>query len=327
MKHCSFLLATLLCLTLLFGCTPAVPAENAAIPTASLSADPTPAPEPEYQYMSAEDAYTYIRLNHAPLIIDVQPQEYYDSNGHLENAVNTAAYPVNTDALQQKLAATVTAAMQAESVLLVDMAGKAGARNAYDYYLGAGVAPENLYILRNGMLGWSYSEVKVFTVAPYEAQYIPAKDVRNMLRKEIPVELLDLRDTAAYAAAHLLSSASVLAFAPDADAYDIRTALASEIGCATKADANLVLITAAGGDDALLAYDFYVKRGADPQNLFILQGGMDNWPSSYSRYVETDEAASEETDAPAGKTAAPETPAPFMPAASEPTIPPEGIMG
>lgn len=328
MKHCSLILAALLCAAFLVGCVPAPAAD--AIPTASLPAAPTPAPEPEYQYMSAEDAYTYIRLNHAPLIIDVQPQEYYDGNGHLEGAINTAAYPVNTDALQQKLAATVTAALEAESVLLVDMAGKAGARNAYDYYINAGVDAENLYILRNGMLGWSYPEAKIFSVAPYEPQYVKAKDVRNMLRKEIPLEILDLRDATAYQAAHLLSSVSVPAFAADADAYDIRTALAAELGCATKADANTVLVTAAGGDDALLACDFYIKRGADPMTLFILEEGMDGWPSSYNRYVEADETAEDadaQSETPAAEPAEAPAPATPQPAASEPTIPPEGIMG
>lgn len=325
MKQCSLLLAALLCATLVIGCAPmSSPAQSGAVPTAVPPA--TPEPAPEYQYMSAEDAFTYIRLNHAPLIIDLQPQEYFDSSGHIDGAINTAAYPVNTDALQEKLAGTVDAAKNAEAVLLVDMAGKAGARNAYDYYLEAGVTQENLYILKNGMLGWAYPEAKVLTPKPYEARYVTAKDVRHMLRKDIPVEILDLRDADAYNASHLRESANVPAFAADASTYDVRTALASEIGCTAKPDANIVLVTTAGGDDALLAFDFYVKRGADPMALSILEGGMDNWPSSYKHYVETQEPAEGEKDAkePA-KTEAPATPAPA--AKGEPTIPPGGIMG
>ncbi len=326
MKHLFTSLILLLCAALLIGCVPAATPGGDAVPTAMPPA--TPEPEPEYQYMSAEDAFTYIRLNHAPLIIDLQPQEYFDSSGHIDGAINTAAYPVNTDALQGKLAGTVDAAKNAEAVLLVDMAGKAGARNAFDYYIAAGVNPENLYILKNGMLGWPYHEAKLLTVQPYEARYVTAKDVRNMLRKEIPVEILDLRAADAYSAAHLRSSGSVPAFAADADAYDIRTALSAEIGCTQIAGANVVLVTTAGGDDALLAYDFYVKRGAAPEALSILEGGMDNWPSSYKRYVEVQEPAGDEEEAAAKKpsrTSAPETPKPN--AVNEPTIPPEGIMG
>jgi len=295
-----FCLCAALCCALLSGCAaaPAAAVQPTAAPVPTPAPTPAPTPIP-YAYMEASELYARLVGGEDVLIVDLQPEEYYASSGHISGALSTEAYPADSEALLAKLDAAMGQMEEASTVVLVDMAGKAGAHNAFDYYAQAGADPEKLYILEGGMIRWPYREYRVFALAGYETQYMSARDTRSALRHEEPLLMLDLRDFNEYRASHLEGSINVAAFmngvAPDA--YLVQNVLAAGLDLIDASEgAKVLLISATGGGDAAMACDFYASRGIAPERLFLLEGGMEAWPEDYAHYLEGEAPAAEEAE-------------------------------
>ena len=86
-----------------------------------------------------------------------------ERTGHLpqlqvvKGAIETNAYPVETDEQRQSLA-KVLPKIQAstEDVVIICPRGGGGAKRAYEYYKTQGVDDKRLLILENGMDKWPY---------------------------------------------------------------------------------------------------------------------------------------------------------------------------
>ena len=292
------IVSLLLCLTffpsLLCGCVSSAlspqstPAINTAAATAALAQpEVTAAPAAAYAYISALELHTLLQEGQAPLLLDLQPEAYY-KNSHLSGALSTQAYPANDGELLAKLEAVLSEVESASSVVLIDMGGKAGAQNAFDYFVSLGVDPQKLLILEGGMVAWSYPSDAETDPGEYSFGYMSAKETRSALRHNEPLLLLDLRANAEYAASHIKQSVNVEAFLPNADEQVILSSLSAGIDLVLSSGApKILLITASGGEDAQTAYDFYVRHGAAPESLYILKDGISAWPEDYSHYLQS----------------------------------------
>lgn len=260
-------------------------ASDAVVSDAALPADE---PEPAYRYISAGDAYALLQEQKA-MALDIQPQQYYDQSGHLQGAVATFAYPANTLGLQKRLRTALAEVEAAQAVIIVDMAGKAGARNASDYYAAAGVEKTRLFILEGGMLSWPYADMRIVEIGEFTPQRMRGSDLRDRLRHDEPLILLDLRDAQAFALSHfrgavnLPASLAALGEAGTEEALGAGFALLD----ATGSD-GVLLISEDGGADAEFAATYYATHGIDTQRLFILKDGIAGWPESRAEYLVSD---------------------------------------
>lgn len=304
----SIFVAIQLCALSLCGCAaPASTAEPAptVVPAAPVAtAEPAPTPVP-YGYISAQELYALLQEDAgAVLLVDLQPENYYSDSGHLQGSVSTKAYPANDEKLLSALDAVLDSAKAADTVVLIDMAGKAGAHNAFDYLSSSGVDASKLRILEGGMMGWVYPDMVEIEPGAYVYQLISAKEIRRALRNDEKLTLLDLRDPGAYELSHVKESVNVPAATGGADAARVYASLAKALPLIAQDEASsIVLITADGGADAAMYYDYFAHHAIEPARLFILENGIDAWPEDYSRYIiasegNTPEASNDEAASP-----------------------------
>lgn len=298
MKKQAFLFMLLCLACALSGCMPASePAPlGTAIPTLAPTAAPEPAPEPvpeptpepDYRYISAADAYALLQAGQA-LALDIQPQKYYDEDGHIDGAVATFAYPANTLGLQKRLRTALNEVRSAQAVILVDMAGKGGARNASDFYAASGVEKARLFILEGGMLAWPYADMRIVEIGEYEPQTMRPSALRGYLRDEKPLCILDIRDAAAFAAGHFPNAVNLPASLTAFSEAEAAAALSHGFALIEAAPSDGVLIVSEeGGADAEFAAAYYASHGVDTQRLFILRDGAAGWPESRAEYLISD---------------------------------------
>lgn len=280
----------ILCALMLCACAVAsVPAVQTAPPAPAPSPEPTPVP---YQSISAQQLYARMQEKDASVVlIDLQPEKYYAQYGHIQYSIPTAAYPADSPELLQRLDAALEEAKDADAVILIDMAGKAGAHNAFDYCVSKGFDGERLFILDGGMMGWTYGELIEIVPAAYEAQIITPKDVRKAFRRGETQILLDLRTNEDYESAHLKESVNIPVAKEKADS-DTFIALAKALPLLKQDTASpVILLTQDGGEQAQAYYDYFARHAIPPERLFILEGGMNGWPESYAHYLVVSETA------------------------------------
>ena len=294
----SILVAIQLCALGLCGCaatTPAAPAAPASPAAPAATAEPAPTPIP-YGYISAQELYALLQEDAgAVLLLDLQPEDYYSSFGHLQGSVSTKAYPANDEKLLSALDAALDSAEAADTVVLIDMAGKAGAHNAFDHLSASGVDASKLRILEGGMMSWVYPDMVEIEPEAYTYQLISARDVRRALRNDEKLTLLDLRQSADYELSHIIESVNVPAAAISDDNALARASLAKALPLIAQDEtSNIVILTADGGADAAMYYDYFAHHAIEPSRLFILENGINGWPEDYSRYIVTPEGSSSE---------------------------------
>lgn len=292
MKRILYLIiSAVFCILALCACSaPAAPAAPAAettpLPEAPAQAEaPAPAESaaPAYDYVSPQELYSLIEEDSTSLLlIDLQPEEYYSKYGHLQGAVSTKAYPAESDEQLAALDKAVSGAESSKRIVLIDMAGKAGAHNAFDYLASSVEDASKLCILEGGMMEWKYPEMVETDPGPYEYQILRAKDIRRSLRNGEPLIMIDFRENEAYELMHIKGSVNV----PVADAAAYKSALGKALPLiAQDVSSPVVLLTADGGTGAKSYYDYFASRGVDASRLFILENGLDAWPEDYRHYT------------------------------------------
>ena len=94
-------------------------------------------------------------------IIDIQPAADFRKQ-HFRGSIETNAYPVKSAEERQRLDKSLPQlAATGEDVVVVCPRGGGGAKGAYDYLKGRGIAENRLFILEGGMQGWPYQGLTV----------------------------------------------------------------------------------------------------------------------------------------------------------------------
>jgi len=112
-----------------------------------------------YQYLTSADIKQKITDQVPMILVDIQVEEEFAKH-HLVGALDTYAYPVKSDADREKLKSVMTQVLPSiDPVVIVCPRGGGGAKRAYDYMLGQGVAGDRLFILEKGQQSWPYPEL------------------------------------------------------------------------------------------------------------------------------------------------------------------------
>lgn len=266
MKKIAFIMAALMLASAFAGCS--------MLPSAPAAEEPA-AEEPafEYQYKTAEEAKTMIEGGETEIIIDIQPQEYFDQ-GHLPGSVATFAYPADTDELLAKLEPTLETVNADEApVLVVGLGGKTGAENAVNYYIAQGVAAERLFILEGGAMSWPYDELKWSTL---DYQYITPDEYVKNVEDEVTMMVIDVRQPEYFNAGHLPGAIATSSYPNNTkEEWDSLDALLDDINACVDP---IVIVCMGGKSGATNAINHYATKGVDPRKFLILEGGGSNWP-------------------------------------------------
>lgn len=115
--------------------------------------------EVSYQYYTADETKAKIENKEDMYILDIQVEDEFNEH-HIEGAVATYAYPVESDEDRAKLD-TVLPDLEAgeEDILVVCPGGGGGATRTVDYLTEKGIAAERLFILEKGQGGWPHDEL------------------------------------------------------------------------------------------------------------------------------------------------------------------------
>ena len=110
----------------------------------------------DYHFISAAELHGRLESKSPMVLVDICVVEQY-AKGHIKGAIETNAYPVETDEQRQSLA-KVLPKIQAskDDVVIICPRGGGGAKRAYEYYKTQGVDDKRLLILENGMDKWPY---------------------------------------------------------------------------------------------------------------------------------------------------------------------------
>lgn len=112
-----------------------------------------------YHYISAADVKQKVEKQENILLLDIQVKDEFDQH-HISGAMETHAYPVKSETDQGKLEAVLTKAKKsAEPIVIICPRGGGGAKRAYDYLKGQGIAEDRLMILEGGQAKWPYKEM------------------------------------------------------------------------------------------------------------------------------------------------------------------------
>lgn len=113
-----------------------------------------------YNYISAADLQKRLQAKSPMILVDICPAEQF-AKGHLPGAIETNAYPVDTDEQRERLA-KVLPQIQAskDDVIILCPRGGGGAKKTFDFYKSKGVDPKRMLILEKGMDAWPYETEK-----------------------------------------------------------------------------------------------------------------------------------------------------------------------
>lgn len=118
---------------------------------------PDPASATDYGYVSADGLKAWLESTRPMLLVDIQEKKDFATH-HLKGALETNAYPVESEAERGRLLPAIEQAKtgQFEAVVVICPRGKGGAKRAYEFLRGQGVPEEKLFILTNGMENWPH---------------------------------------------------------------------------------------------------------------------------------------------------------------------------
>jgi thiosulfate/3-mercaptopyruvate sulfurtransferase len=109
------------------------------------------------QYITADQLKADIEAGEDMYLLDIQLKEAYDA-GHLEGAVATYAFPVDTDEAKAKIDA-VLGDVGDKPLIIICPGGKGGANNTWDYLSSIDYDMGSAFILENGQNGWPFPEL------------------------------------------------------------------------------------------------------------------------------------------------------------------------
>ncbi len=266
MKKLSLALAAIMMLSMLGGCSmmpQSAPVEEEVVQEEV----------PVYYYYTAEELKTKLEAGEELVIVDIQPQEYYEQ-AHLPGSVPTYAYPADTDELRSMLDAAIDSITATTApVVIVGMGGKTGAENAAEYYSAKGVPADRLFILEGGSVSWPYDDMMWYDI---DYQYMTPDQLVERFDKHQGVMLLDIRPEENYNAGHLPDAIST-------NTYPNNTREQWEALSAYKAELEstldpIVIIGMNGKEGAENAISYFASQGIDERKFHILEGGGNNWP-------------------------------------------------
>ena len=111
------------------------------------------------QYIKPDEFKQNLEQKKPVVIVDIQTAEEF-ARHHLDNSLETNAYPVKSPEEQKRLDTTLaTINSSTAPVVIVCPRGKGGAINSYEYLKTQGVPEERLFILEGVMAGWPYKEL------------------------------------------------------------------------------------------------------------------------------------------------------------------------
>jgi rhodanese-related sulfurtransferase len=113
-----------------------------------------------YNYISPADLQKRLQSKSPMILLDICPVEQF-AKGHIPGAIETNAYPVDTDEQRGRLA-KVLPQIQAskDDVIILCPRGGGGAKKTFDFYKNKGVDEKRLLILEKGMDTWPYETEK-----------------------------------------------------------------------------------------------------------------------------------------------------------------------
>jgi rhodanese-related sulfurtransferase len=113
-----------------------------------------------YNYISPTDLQKRLQSKSPMILLDICPAEQF-AKGHIPGAIETNAYPVDTDEQRERLG-KVLPQIQAskDDVIILCPRGGGGAKKTFDFYKSKGVDPNRLIILEKGMDAWPYETEK-----------------------------------------------------------------------------------------------------------------------------------------------------------------------
>jgi rhodanese-related sulfurtransferase len=113
-----------------------------------------------YNYISPTDLQKRLQAKSPMILLDICPVEQF-AKGHIPGAIETNAYPVDTDEQRERLA-KVLPQIQAskDDVIILCPRGGGGAKKTFDFYKSKGIDEKRLLILEKGMDAWPYETEK-----------------------------------------------------------------------------------------------------------------------------------------------------------------------
>ncbi len=119
-------------------------------------------------------------------------------------------------------------------------------------------------------------------VSAADYQYVTAEQLNGWLEAARPVELVDIQEAKDFASHHIKGSVETNAYPvkSDKDKQGLKLALEQSLDQDYEA---IVIVCPRGKGGAKRTYDHMVDKGVPAGKLFILAGGMANWP--YEKWV------------------------------------------
>lgn len=109
-----------------------------------------------YNYISAPDLQKRLESKSPMILVDICVVEQF-AKGHIPGAIETNAYPVETDEQRQGLAKALPQIQAStDDVIILCPRGGGGAKKTFDYYKSQGIDEKRLLILEKGMDKWPY---------------------------------------------------------------------------------------------------------------------------------------------------------------------------
>jgi len=109
-----------------------------------------------YNWVEPEQFKQWLEAKKPMVLVDIQDKPAFAAH-HFPGAIETNAFPVETDAERKRLDPAVAAAKKSDQeVVVLCPRGGGGAKRAYDYLKAQGVPEKKLVILTGGVDKWPY---------------------------------------------------------------------------------------------------------------------------------------------------------------------------
>ena len=109
------------------------------------------------QYITADRLKSDIEAGKDLFLLDIQPETNFNEH-HLQGAVATFAFPVETDEEKGKVEAVLGGA-EGKALIIICPGGKGGANNTWAYLTSADYDMSTVFILENGQNGWPHADL------------------------------------------------------------------------------------------------------------------------------------------------------------------------
>ncbi|MBU0680713.1 MAG: rhodanese-like domain-containing protein [Proteobacteria bacterium] len=114
-----------------------------------------------FNYLGADQFKEWLDSGKPVIIVDIQVQDEFVAH-HFPGAIETNAFPVETEAQRHMIDPAVAAYQQSgHDVVVVCPRGGGGAKRCYSYLKSQGVPEEKLTILTGGVAKWPYRDMLV----------------------------------------------------------------------------------------------------------------------------------------------------------------------